>query len=213
MRRRKRNQDGEVALRLDISKAYDRVSWNYLWHRMKTMGFDDKWVRWMKLCVTTVHYMACMNGTYVGPIYPSRGLRQGDLQSPYLFLLCVEGLSHSINKVVIDGAIHGCQISASAPAITHLLFTNDSFLFFKANVEETQMVKNLLNTYEHQSSQVINFQKAGIFFSSNVRRDNQTEISGTLGVQNDLRESKYLGLPSLVGRSKKAALNFVKKRV
>lgn len=75
MKKKKGGQDGEVALKLDISKAYDRVSWRYLWHRMRTMGFSEKWVGWMKLCVTTVQYKVCMNGSYVGPINPSRGLR------------------------------------------------------------------------------------------------------------------------------------------
>lgn len=62
------------------------------------------------------------------------------------------------------------------------------------------------------SGQAINFQKSGIFFSANVRRDKQNEISEILGVHNYLRNSKYLGLPSLIGRSKKSVFNFVKER-
>ncbi|XP_074364595.1 uncharacterized protein LOC141705594 [Apium graveolens] len=176
MKRKKGSQDGEVALKLDISKAYDRVSWDYLWHRMRIMGFNEKWLKWMRLYVTTVQYMVCLNGSYVGPIMPSRGLRQGDPLSPYLFLLCAEGLSNLLNSAAATGSINGCRISRSAPAITHLLFADDSFLFFKATVEETRVVKDMLNLYEKQSGQAVNFQKSAMFFSSNVRRDNQTEI-------------------------------------
>lgn len=100
----------------------------------------------MSLCVTTVEYKVCMNDTLVGPIIPGRGLRQGDPLSPYLFLLCVEGLSQVIMEAASNNEIHGFQISTSAPAVTHLLFADDSFLFFKANIDEARTIKNLLNS-------------------------------------------------------------------
>ncbi|XP_074352652.1 uncharacterized protein LOC141691795 [Apium graveolens] len=149
---KKGSQDGEVALKLDISKDYD-------------------WV----------HYMVCLNGSYVGPIIPSRGLRQGDPLFPYLFLLCVEGLSNLLNNIAANENIHGCRISRFAPAVTHLLFADDSFMFFKAVVEETKIVKDLLNLYEKQSGQAVKFQKSAVFFSSNVRRDKQNKITSILG--------------------------------
>lgn len=140
-------------------------------------------------------------------------MRQGDPLSPYLFLLCVEGLSNKIKEAALLNHINGCNINPSAPAITHLLFSDDSFLFFKANEEETQEVKNLLNSYESLSGQAVNYQKPGIFFSANVRRDKQQAIRDILAVQNDLTESNNLGLPSLVGRSKKQVFNFPKERI
>lgn len=167
----------------------------------------------MKLCVTSVQYMICLNGAYVGAVNPVRGLRQGDLLSLYLFLQCVKGLSHELNSTTSNGEILGCCISDFASAITHLLFTDDSFLFFKVNEGEAYTVKNLLNNYEQQSGQAVNYNKSGIFFSSNVRRDKQLQISKILGVQNELKDSKYLGLPSLVGRSRKKVFSFVKERV
>lgn len=75
------------------------------------------------------------------------------------------------------------------------------------------MIKVVLNTYEVQSGQAVNYQKSGIFFSANVRRDKQREITDVLGVSKDLGEGMYLGLPSLVGRSKKSVFKFIKKRV
>lgn len=78
MKRRKTGQHGEVALKLDISKAYDRVDWNFLRHRMRSLGFCRTWISCIMLCVTTVSYKVCFNGSSVSPINPERGLRQGD---------------------------------------------------------------------------------------------------------------------------------------
>lgn len=152
---------------------------------MKQMGFSEKWISWIMLCVTTVSYSVNFNGTQVGPVTPRRGLRQGDPLSPYLFLFCVEGLPCSIKRLADEGRINGCRIHMQAPSITHLLFANDSFLFCKANMEEAQEIKRILQIYEAQSGQAINLQKSGIYFSSNVRLDKQTEIKGLLGVHND----------------------------
>lgn len=96
------------------------------------------------MCVKTVSYNICLNGSQIGPIFPKRGLRQGDPLSPYLFMFCVEGLSNMLDQSSQPGDIHGCAISPSAPVISHLVFADDSFLFFKANVEEATFVKNIL---------------------------------------------------------------------
>jgi hypothetical protein len=94
-----RGQKGEAALKIDISKAYDRVNWSHLFGIMEKMGFNAQWIRWMHMCVTTIIYHILMNDERVGPITPGRGLRQGDLLSPYLFILCAEGMSALIKQV------------------------------------------------------------------------------------------------------------------
>lgn len=203
MKRKSNGQDGVVALKLDISKAYDRVSWDYLRFRMEAMGFGKKWIRWVMLCVTYVSYSISFQGSIIGPIKPTRGLRQGDSFSPYLFLLCVEGLSKALKLAASSGSIKGCKICNSAPAITHLLFADDSFLFFNASISEAEEVRRVLNEYEADYGQAVNYQKSAIFFSSNVRTDKQRDIKEKLGVIRDIGDCKYLGLPSLVGRSKK----------
>lgn len=157
MSKKNRGNDGEVALKLDISKVYDRVDWSYLKARMLEMGFCNKWVDWIKMCVNTVSYEFCFNGSVVGPIGPTRGLRQGDPLSPYLFLFCVKGLSKAMNKAAATGVIHGEQISLSGLVITHLLFADDIFLFFRANTAESVAIKALLNDYAILSGQSINF--------------------------------------------------------
>lgn len=111
MKKKTQGKMGYSALKMDMSKAYDRVQWSFILAIMQKMGFADKWIIWIRLCMSTVQYNFLVSGNEVGPITPSRGLRQGDPISPYLFLLCAEGLSTLLQKKQASGAIHGCKIA------------------------------------------------------------------------------------------------------
>lgn len=131
MKQKKSGGEGIVALKLDVSKAYNRVNWRFLENQMYQMGFSKKWIDWIMLCVSTVSYSINFNGSQVGPITLVRGLRQDDPLSPYLFLLCVEGLIRAINNSASEGKIKGCKIHRQAPAVTHLLLQMIVSCFFK----------------------------------------------------------------------------------
>lgn len=130
MKRNTSKKRRDVALKIDMGKAYDRMDWGYLRQVMLKMDFDGRWVNLIMLCVTTVHYSVIVNDQQVGPIYPERGLRQGDPLSPYLFIIYAEGLSSLIKDTEKHGYLHGIKICRGAPVVSHLLFANDSFLFF-----------------------------------------------------------------------------------
>lgn len=74
------------------------MDWGYLFSIMEPMDFDHQWIVWMKMCVTTVNYSILMDDDIVGPIIPSRGLRQHDPLSPYLYTLSVEGLTSLLKR-------------------------------------------------------------------------------------------------------------------
>lgn len=93
MKTKTRGNDRSVALKLDISKAYDRIDWSYLKDVMCKMGFSYRWVDWILMCVETEDYSVIVNKDMVGPIIPVRGLSQGDPLLPYLFILCAKELS------------------------------------------------------------------------------------------------------------------------
>jgi len=154
MKTKTRGNDGYVALKLDISKAYDRMDWDYLRQVMVKMGFDPKWIHWMSLRVESVDYYFLVNGETVDPIIRCRGLRQGDPLSPYLFIICVEGLSSLISDADVQNNILGTS-GRGAPPVSHLLFADDCFLFFRAEEEQAQRMKNILLNYEAASGQSI----------------------------------------------------------
>lgn len=81
-----------IAVKTDISKTYDRVELSFLRMAMKTLGFSEQWCELIMACVTSAQYQVLINGRPYGDIRPSRGLRQGDLISPYLFVICTEML-------------------------------------------------------------------------------------------------------------------------
>ena len=148
MKRKTKGWRGELALKIDNIKAYDKSGLGFLRGVLMRMGFSEKWIQWMMMCVSSVTYSVLMNFDGVGPIVPGRGLRQGDPLSPYLFILVVGGLSTLIHKAVIRGDIHGVQVCRGAPVVSHLLFADDCFLFCRANVVEAQRLLNILPTYE-----------------------------------------------------------------
>jgi hypothetical protein len=213
MKCKKKGKIGEVALKIDISKAYDRVDWNYVKCVMRRMGFHDRWVNWMSMCMENVHYQVLVNGERVGPIDPKRGLRQGDPLSPYLFIMCTEGLSALLRRSEARGELHGIKVCRGAPILSHLLFADDCFLFCRADVRESTKLKEILKEYEEGSGQAINFQKSEIFFSSNTNEETRRSIKSIFHVSESLGTGKYLGLPSLIGRNKKAIFGYLRDQI
>lgn len=115
-------------------------------------------------CVSTVSYSILINGVAHGNITPTRGIRQGDPLSPYLFLLCAKGLSAIIHEVGRNNQISGISICRGCPIITRLFFADDSLLFCKANTQEGKNLVEILGKYEATSGQKVNTDKSNIFF-------------------------------------------------
>uniref|UniRef100_A0A2N9F0V7 non-specific serine/threonine protein kinase n=1 Tax=Fagus sylvatica TaxID=28930 RepID=A0A2N9F0V7_FAGSY len=213
MKQKRTGITGQMAMKLDMSKAYDRVEWKFLRAAMLKLGFASRWVELIMECVTTPTYSILINGIPQGFIKPSRGIRQGDPLSPYLFLLCAEGLSGLLRKAERENKIHGVAASRYGPKISHLLFADDSLLLSKASVEECQNILRILDIYENSSGQKINREKTALFFSPNTKENTQAEITKLLGASSTSTTEKYLGLPIFIGKSKNKTFQGLKEKV
>ena len=202
-----------MALKLNMSKAYNRVEWAFLEKIMRKLGFNEKWVTLMMLCVSIVSYSVMINGAPKGYICLTRGIRQGGPISPFLFLICTEGLHGLLTKSAVREDIHGFLINRRSPILTHLLFTDDSLLFCRSNVDECEKVLEVLHVYEQSSRQQINKAKTTVFFSKSTMEEERQRIKNILGVEEIRSYEKYLSLPSLVGKNKKASFNYIKEKV
>lgn len=107
-------KQGFAALKLDMSKAYDRVEWSFLLEILKALGFSTKWISITMNCITSVSYSLKINGHVVGKVHPSRGLRQGDPISPYLFVIVSQGLSAIFNHLAALNRFQGICIARGA---------------------------------------------------------------------------------------------------
>lgn len=212
LKRKRQGKTGYMALKLDMSKAYDRVEWPFLRAIMKKMGFDELFVQRVIHCVSSARYMIVHDGHQIGPIIPSRGIRQGDPLSPYLFILCAEGLSALIRRYESRGWLHGCKVAQGAPSVTHMLFADDSYLYCRATPDEANHVRELLKKFERASGQQVNLQKSSIFFSTNTDAPTKMHVMNLLQMLEADRNSLYLGLPSMMGRNKRALLGYLKEK-
>ncbi|KAM3202838.1 putative mitochondrial protein like [Capsicum annuum] len=167
-KRKTQGKVGYATLKMDMSKAYDRVEWGFPQAMMVKMGFCMEWVNKVMNMVTTVTYQFIHGGKSFGNISPRRGLRQGDLISPYLFLPVTEGFLALLKKISFQGRIHGVKICTKAPSILQLFFTNDALYLFKAATKEAMTIRQCLEIYQAASSQQVDFQMSNIFFTGNT---------------------------------------------
>ena len=202
-----------MALKLDISKAYDRVEWDCLKKIMEKLGFDVKWMSLIMKCVATVSYSIMINGVPRGNIFPSRRIRQGDPLSPYLFILYAEGLSSLIKSPVANGDLKGVTVCRGGPKLSHLFFADDSLIFCRASLAECTALQRILKVYEDALDQQLNRAKTSLFFSRNTPSAIQEEIKQRFGAQVIKQHEKYLGLPSLVEKNKKNTFNEIKEKL
>lgn len=131
VKKRKKGRVYAGVMKIDLNKAYDRIRWDFVEKVLRAYRFPEIWVNWIMQCVTRVSYSILVNGEPSSPFKPKCGLRQGDPLSPYIFILCMEALSHKMIHLQAIRAIQGIKIGRHAPRINHLFFCRRCSIFLQ----------------------------------------------------------------------------------
>lgn len=154
-----------LMLKIDMAKAYDRVDWSFILWILQSFGFSSHICSLMKECVHSPWFSLMMNGTYKGFFKPSRGLRQGDPLSPYLFIIMQEVLSRLLRKSFEERRIGYFSHPVGSPLVSHLFYADDLLVFANGEKRSLHRLINIFYHYAKGSGQLINKDKSVIFFS------------------------------------------------
>ncbi|RVX05699.1 LINE-1 reverse transcriptase-like [Vitis vinifera] len=191
-----KNNESSILCKLDIEKAYDKVDWNFILTIMKKMGFGEKWIRWIQWCISTASFSVMINGTPMGFFQSSRGLRQGDPLSPYLFVIAMEVFSVFIKRAVEGGFLSGCRVkgrSEERVLISHLLFADDTLVFCKPSQDQLTYLSWLLMWFEAVSGLRINLEKSELIPVGRV--ESMDDLAGDFGCSMGSLPTTHLGMP------------------
>ena len=201
-----------MAIKLDLQKAYDRMNWSFLKEVLLRFGFNETFTSWIMACVTTVSFEILINGGKFDQFKPSRGVRQGDPLSPYLFILAQEVLSRLLNREFHLKKISGVKASLNGPASIHVMYADDIMLFSKATRMEGKAINECLDMYYKWSGQCINRSKSGIYFSKHTPRQTTRGIKQIFHMKG-LKDSIYLGAPMFLSKSPSKDFNFLQNKL
>ncbi|XP_024038358.1 uncharacterized protein LOC112097385 [Citrus clementina] len=196
----KRGKTGQMAIKVDLEKAYDHLSYDFIHETLGVIGLQKDLIRIIMECITTISVQLLWNDELTESFIPSRGIRKGDPLSPYIFVMCIERLSHGINQAVQNGCWKPIRLTRGGIPITHLIFTNDLLLLVKASVDQAHVINEVLGTFCFSSGEKVNKAKTQIFFSRNVQTDTIRETKNTLRFS----ITKNLGMPICHSRVTKA---------
>ncbi|WKA05206.1 hypothetical protein VitviT2T_023185 [Vitis vinifera] len=146
-----------------MEKAYDHVSWKFLLVVVKKMGFGERRIKWIEWCISTVRFSVLINGSPSGFFQNSRGLRQGDPLSPYLFVITMEVLSCLLRRVISGGFLSRWRVrgrGGEGILISHLLFADDTLVFCEESHDQLTYLSWLLMWFEACSGLRVNLEKS-----------------------------------------------------
>ncbi|XP_071912409.1 uncharacterized protein [Coffea arabica] len=201
---RKASREGNVVLKIDMAKAYDRVSWPFLIQVLRRFGFCEVWIEIIWRLISNVWFSVVVNGAPQGFFKSSRGIRQEDPLSLGLFVLRAEVLSRHLNSLSGRQGFIPFRVPMGCPIITHLAYANDIIIFSSGMKKSLQLVMQVLENYTSISGQKVNHQKSGFLSHASLSDLRKRIIAQVTGFCFQSFPVTYLGCPLYSGRWRKS---------
>ncbi|XP_026399783.1 uncharacterized protein LOC113295670 [Papaver somniferum] len=192
-----KRKDGNVGLKLDISQAFDTVSWSFVLEVFRRYGFSENWCSWILNILSSARVSVLINGSPEGFFSINRGLRQGDPSSPLIFVLIEDVLSRNLTKLFLNKSVTP-MLSKKGISPTHLFFVDDVMIFCEGNMKSFHSLLDLLGKYQASSGQTVSRQKSKVYYGGNSLSRCRT-IMDLLGMEVSNFSDRYLGVQIMPG--------------
>ncbi|KAL0349525.1 UNVERIFIED_CONTAM: hypothetical protein Sradi_4101700 [Sesamum radiatum] len=204
--------DANVVFKLDMAKAYDRVSWEFIYQVLRRKGFPQCWIDLVANAVSHCWFSVLVNGEHAGFFHSTRGLRQGDPLSPALFVLATDYLSRGLDRLF---AAHPTMYY-QAPSriwVSHLAYAEDLMIFTTTFHQNMELLRDFLRAYEQVSGQLINGLKSSFIVGCQVSSLQTQAVQYVLGYQLKHLPVMYLGVPLYKGNRKACLFDSIISRL
>lgn len=210
---RNKGSSGQMAIKIDLEKAYDRLEWSFIRDTLALFKVSKFLLNVIMSYVTSPSIVVLFNGGALEDFRPTRGIRQGDPLPPYIFIICMEVLGFLIKDKCDLKFWNPVKASQGGLAFSHLFFADDLVLFGKANMKNYQSMKDALDVFCDLSGEKVSLSESRVYFSPNIPTEKRAELCSCLELHSTPNLGKYLGFPLKQHGSSKHDFDFVIERV
>ena len=150
-----------MVFKVDFEKAFDSISWDFLFQVMHFMGFNNTWIKWISRCLKSASSSILINGSPTHEFNIQRGLRQGDPLSPFLFIIAMEGLHIAMEDAMVAGLYSGFNINTLN--LSPLFFADDALFIGEWSQNNIKSLVAILECFHKVSGLKINYNKSKLF--------------------------------------------------